>query len=129
MGTWPPATGPRPAMGTRPPATGPPPVTGSRPARTGARAATGTRRPVTGAQPAARERRPVAGAWRNVAAMADGRHQADITPARIRFTLLLGVVLATLLATGCATIPSSGPVGSAPVPAPPGGSGVSGGGL
>jgi hypothetical protein len=43
--------------------------------------------------------------------------------------LLLGVILATLLATGCATIPSSGPVGSAPIPAPPAGAGVSGGGL
>jgi hypothetical protein len=49
--------------------------------------------------------------------------------ARIRFTLLLGAILATLLATGCATIPSSGAVGSAPTPAPPAGGGVSGGGL
>ena len=71
----------------------------------------------------------MAGAWRNVAAMANGRYQADTRPARIRFTLLLGAILATLLATGCATIPSSGPVGSAPTPAPPGGGGVSGGGL
>jgi len=61
--------------------------------------------------------------------MADGRPRAGTTPARIRFTLLAGAILATLLATGCATIPSSGPVGSAPVPAPPGGGGVSGGGL
>jgi Lipoprotein LpqB beta-propeller domain/Sporulation and spore germination len=70
-----------------------------------------------------------AGAWRNVAAMADGGRRADTRPARIRFTLLLGAILATLLATGCATIPSSGPVGSAPIPAPPAGGGVSGGGL
>jgi hypothetical protein len=62
-------------------------------------------------------------------AMADGTHRADTRPARIRFTLLLGAILATLLATGCATIPSSGPVGSAPIPAPPAGGGVSGGGL
>ena len=69
------------------------------------------------------------GAWRIVAAMADARHRADAAPARVRFTLLIGAVLATLLATGCATIPSSGPVGSAPIPAPPAGGGVSGGGL
>ena len=43
--------------------------------------------------------------------MADGRRRADAAPARIRFALLLGTILATLLATGCATIPSSGPVG------------------
>src|SRR5947207_1890371 len=61
--------------------------------------------------------------------MADGRRRADNTSARIRFTLLLGAILVTLLATGCATIPSSGPVGSAPIPAPPAGGGVSGGGL
>jgi hypothetical protein len=61
--------------------------------------------------------------------MADGRHRADAMRDRIRFTLLLGAILATLLATGCATIPSSGPVGSAPIPAPPAGGGVSGGGL
>jgi hypothetical protein len=61
--------------------------------------------------------------------MADGRHRADTTHARVRFTLLLGAILAALLATGCATIPSSGPVGSAPIPAPPAGGGVSGGGL
>ena len=64
-----------------------------------------------------------------VAAMADGRRGTDTRPVRIRFTLLLGAILATLLATGCATIPSSGPVGSAPIPAPPAGGGVSGGGL
>ena len=64
-----------------------------------------------------------------MAAMADVRHRADAAPARVRFTLLIGAVLATLLATGCATIPSSGPVGSAPIPAPPAGGGVSGGGL
>ncbi|HSS91872.1 MAG TPA: LpqB family beta-propeller domain-containing protein [Streptosporangiaceae bacterium] len=61
--------------------------------------------------------------------MADGGHRADTAPACIRLTLLLGAILATLLATGCATIPSSGPVGSAPIPAPPAGGGVSGGGL
>jgi hypothetical protein len=61
--------------------------------------------------------------------MADGRPGPDTRPARIRFTLLVGAILATLLATGCATIPSSGPVGSAPIPAPPAGGGVSGGGL
>ncbi|HYA50269.1 MAG TPA: GerMN domain-containing protein, partial [Streptosporangiaceae bacterium] len=61
--------------------------------------------------------------------MADGRRRADTTPARVRFMLLIGAILATLLATGCATIPSSGPVGSAPLPAPPAGGGVSGGGL
>ena len=67
--------------------------------------------------------------WRNVAAMTDRSYRADAAPARVRFALLLGAVLATLLATGCATIPSSGPVGSAPIPAPPAGGGVSGGGL
>jgi hypothetical protein len=61
--------------------------------------------------------------------MAEGQHRADTRSARIRFTLLLGAMLATLLATGCATIPSSGPVGSAPILAPPAGGGVSGGGL
>ena len=61
--------------------------------------------------------------------MAEGQHRAEATPARIRFTPPLGAILATLLATGCATIPSSGPVGSAPIPAPPAGGGVSGGGL
>jgi len=61
--------------------------------------------------------------------MADGRPGAGARSARIRFTLPLGAILATLLATGCATIPSSGPVGSAPIPAPPAGGGVSGGGL
>jgi hypothetical protein len=61
--------------------------------------------------------------------MADSTHRADTTPARVRFTLLLGAALVTLLASGCATIPSSGPVGSAPIPAPPAGGGVSGGGL
>jgi hypothetical protein len=64
-----------------------------------------------------------------VAAMADGGRRANAMPVRIRFTLLLGAILATLLATGCATIPSSGAVGSAPIPAPPAGGGVSGGGL
>jgi Lipoprotein LpqB beta-propeller domain/Sporulation and spore germination len=64
-----------------------------------------------------------------MAAMADRQHPMDTRPARIRFTLLLGAIVATLLATGCATIPSSGPVGSAPIPAPPAGGGVSGGGL
>jgi len=61
--------------------------------------------------------------------MADRRHRADAGPPRLRLTLLLGAILAALLATGCATIPSSGPVGSAPIPAPPAGGGVSGGGL
>jgi Lipoprotein LpqB beta-propeller domain/Sporulation and spore germination len=61
--------------------------------------------------------------------MADRRHRADAGVARLRLTLLLGAILATLLATGCATIPSSSPVGSAPIPAPPAGGGVSGGGL
>jgi hypothetical protein len=61
--------------------------------------------------------------------MADRRHRAHAGVARLRLTLLLGAILATLLATGCATIPSSSPVGSAPIPAPPAGGGVSGGGL
>jgi hypothetical protein len=61
---------------------------------------------------------------RSVAAMADGRHWASTVPARIRVLTLIGAILAALLAAGCATIPSSGPVGSAPTPAPPGGGGA-----
>lgn len=38
-----------------------------------------------------------------------------------RLPVVIGVVLAGLLATGCATIPDSGPVQSTPTPAPPGG--------
>jgi hypothetical protein len=56
--------------------------------------------------------------------MADGRPGADTASARTRITLLIGAILAALLATGCATIPSSGPVGSTPTPAPPGGGGA-----
>src|SRR6266487_2126697 len=69
--------------------------------------------------------RRVPGARRagNVAAMADARHRADSTPARTRATLLTGAILAALLTAGCATIPSSGPVESTPIPAPPGGGG------
>jgi len=48
----------------------------------------------------------------------------DAVPARIRVLPLIGVILAALLAAGCATIPASGPVGSAPTPAPPGGGGA-----
>jgi Lipoprotein LpqB beta-propeller domain/Sporulation and spore germination len=52
--------------------------------------------------------------------MADGRGRAAAVPARGRIMLLIGVILAAVLAAGCATIPSSGPVGSTPTPAPPG---------
>jgi hypothetical protein len=38
-----------------------------------------------------------------------------------RLPVVAGVVLAGLLATGCATIPDAGPVQSTPTPAPPGG--------
>jgi len=47
---------------------------------------------------------------------------------RARLPVAAGVVLAGLLATGCATIPDSGPVLSTPTPAPPGG-GVTSAGL
>jgi Lipoprotein LpqB beta-propeller domain/Sporulation and spore germination len=52
--------------------------------------------------------------------MADRRHRAGTAPVRTRATLLIGAVLAALLAAGCATIPASGPVAAAPPPAPPG---------
>jgi len=52
--------------------------------------------------------------------MADGQRRAGAAPARTRATLLIGAVLAALLAAGCATIPSSGPVASAPPPVPAG---------
>ncbi|HUL24987.1 MAG TPA: LpqB family beta-propeller domain-containing protein [Streptosporangiaceae bacterium] len=55
--------------------------------------------------------------------MADRWQRPDSVPARTRVTLLIGAVLAMLLAGGCATIPSSGPVQSVPTPAPPGGGG------
>jgi len=45
-----------------------------------------------------------------------------------RLPVIAGGVLAGLLATGCATIPDSGPVQSTPTPAPPGG-GVTSAGL
>jgi Lipoprotein LpqB beta-propeller domain/Sporulation and spore germination len=52
--------------------------------------------------------------------MADRRHRAGTAPVRTRATLLIGAFLAALLAAGCATIPDSGPVASAPTPPPPG---------
>jgi Lipoprotein LpqB beta-propeller domain/Sporulation and spore germination len=52
--------------------------------------------------------------------MADRRCRAGTAPVRTRATLLIGAVLAALLAAGCATIPASGPVASAPTPPPPG---------
>jgi hypothetical protein len=52
--------------------------------------------------------------------MADRRPRAGTAPVRTRVTLLAGAVLAAALATGCATIPASGPVASAPLLAPPG---------
>jgi hypothetical protein len=55
--------------------------------------------------------------------MADRRHQAGHAPLRTRVTLLIGAALAVVLAAGCATIPASGPVGSAPTP-PPAGAGA-----
>ncbi|HEY3033060.1 MAG TPA: hypothetical protein VGJ54_00170, partial [Streptosporangiaceae bacterium] len=55
--------------------------------------------------------------------MADSRHRTDNGPARTRITLLIGAILAALLTAGCATIPSSGPVESTPIPAPPGSGG------
>ncbi|MGN6174864.1 MAG: LpqB family beta-propeller domain-containing protein, partial [Streptosporangiaceae bacterium] len=55
--------------------------------------------------------------------MADARHRTDNGPARTQGTLLIGAILASLLTAGCATIPSSGPVESTPIPAPQGGGG------
>jgi hypothetical protein len=52
--------------------------------------------------------------------MADRRPWAGAAPVRTRVTLLAGAVLAAVLAAGCATIPASGPVASAPTPAPSG---------
>ena len=57
-------------------------------------------------------------------AMADGGRWAHTPPARAQVVTLIGAILAALLAAGCATIPSSGPVGSTPTPAPPGGGGA-----
>ncbi len=73
--------------------------------------------------PAHRTRAPL-----RLAAMADGRRRAGAAPARVRVVPLIGAVLVAALAAGCATIPSSGPVGSAPTPAPPAG-GAAGSGL
>jgi Lipoprotein LpqB beta-propeller domain/Sporulation and spore germination len=58
-----------------------------------------------------------------VAAMAESRRRGDGVPARTRVMPLLGVILAAAVAAGCATVPSSGPVGSAPTPAQPAGGG------
>ena len=55
--------------------------------------------------------------------MADAGYRTDNGPARTRGTLLIGAILAALLTAGCATIPSSGPVESTPIPAPQGGGG------
>jgi hypothetical protein len=52
--------------------------------------------------------------------MADRGRQAGHAPLRTRVTLLIGAALAVVLAAGCATIPASGPVASAPTPAPAG---------
>ena len=52
--------------------------------------------------------------------MADRRPRAGTAPVRTRVALLAGAALAALLAAGCATIPDSGPVASAPLPAPSG---------
>ena len=52
--------------------------------------------------------------------MTDRRPRAGTAPVRTRIALLAGVALAALLAAGCATIPASGPVASAPTPAPAG---------
>jgi Lipoprotein LpqB beta-propeller domain/Sporulation and spore germination len=52
--------------------------------------------------------------------MADHRPRAGAAPVRTRIALLAGAVLAAVLAAGCATIPASGPVAAAPLPAPPG---------
>jgi len=57
--------------------------------------------------------------------MADVGHRAGSPPAHTRATLFAGAILAGLLTAGCATVPSSGPVESTPIPAPPGaGAGV-----
>jgi hypothetical protein len=56
--------------------------------------------------------------------MADGQRRATAVPARARVTLLIGAILAALLAAGCTTIPSAGPVGSTATPAPPGNGGT-----
>jgi Lipoprotein LpqB beta-propeller domain/Sporulation and spore germination len=72
-------------------------------------------------------RRGAARRERGVAGMADGWRR-DALPARAPVRKFIGIVLATLLAAlvaaGCATIPSSGPVGYAKTPAPPGGGGA-----
>jgi len=52
--------------------------------------------------------------------MADRGHRAGTSPVRTRVMVLAGAALAAVLAAGCATIPASGPVASAPTPAPSG---------
>lgn len=56
--------------------------------------------------------------------MDDGWLGRGARPARCRAVLAVAAVLAALLAAGCATIPSAGPVNSTPTPAPPGGAGT-----
>jgi hypothetical protein len=73
---------------------------------------------VTRAGPARPARAPL-----RVAAMADGGRRAGRAPARTRVMPLIGAILAAVVAAGCATVPSSGPVGSASTPAPPAGGG------
>jgi lipoprotein LpqB-like beta-propeller protein/sporulation and spore germination protein len=55
--------------------------------------------------------------------MDEGRLSQGARPVRGLAMLAATAVLAALLAAGCATIPSAGPVNSAPTPAPPGGGG------
>jgi lipoprotein LpqB-like beta-propeller protein/sporulation and spore germination protein len=56
--------------------------------------------------------------WREAARLPSGRHVS--LPFRARVMPMTGVILAALLAVGCAAVPSSGPVNWAVTPAPPG---------
>src|SRR5215469_12539229 len=107
---WPTATGTSPVTGTWPMATG------GWPTAMGAWAVTARRPTATGSRPVATGTRRA----RDAAQMADRRPRAGTAPVRTRVALLAGAALAALLAAGCATIPDSGPVASAPLPAPSG---------
>jgi len=125
MGAWLALTAARLlAMGTRPLVMGAGPVMAAWPPMLAAWPLVAVRVKPEHGGPAMARRGPGARRERSVAAMADGQHRAYDAPARARVTLLLGAILAALLAAGCATIPSSGPVESTPTPAPLGGGGT-----